>query len=90
MENASFNPFDDASTLEGKWFGMNEIETAEFLKQYPELSKLIEVRIPSSVLDNVGDFVSVDEMIFKHGTVYIQGDRLSEFNEEIQEIIALH
>lgn len=64
-KTGSFRPLADGTTMEGKWFGMRKIETAKFLEEYPDLAKMVEVKIPIDDLEKLGDFTSVDDLVLK-------------------------
>jgi len=73
--------------LQAKQFGLSFEETLSFANKYPDIGAIIEVKVPTDVLNKIGDFSQVDKFIFKNGTVTIHADQLCEFNAIIQEII---
>ena len=70
-----------------KYFGLDFDETLKFADWTPDASAIIEVKIPDSVLKDIGDFTPLDTPIFKHGTVTIPGDQLDIFNKYITDIL---
>jgi hypothetical protein len=73
--------------LQAKQFGLSFEETLKFADKYSDIGAIIEVKVPTSALNKIGDFTQVDKFIFKNGTVTIQADKLGEFNKIIQELI---
>jgi len=73
--------------LQAKQFGLSFEETLKFADKYSDIGAIIEVKVPTSVLNKIGDFTQVDKFIFKNGTVTIQADKLGDFNKIIQELI---
>lgn len=55
-------------------------------EKYSDIGAVIEVKLPTKVLNKLGDFIQIDRFIFKNGTVTIEADKLGEFNKAIQEI----
>ncbi len=93
MTTGSFRPKIDGvgdnqvvASYEGKLFGMNLEETKKFAEFYPDLTNIVEVKIPTNKLDDVGEYLSMDEFIFENGVVHIPGDKLDEFNAAIKYI----
>ncbi|QSX06733.1 hypothetical protein JYG23_04615 [Sedimentibacter sp. zth1] len=84
METGTFNVIPNG--MQAKQFGMSFEETLQFAEKYSDISAIIEVKVPTNMLDKVGDFTQVDGFIFKNGTITIQADKLEEFNNIIQEI----
>lgn len=72
--------------MEAKQFGMSFEETLAFANRYPEYAAIVEVRVPTVLLQEVADFTRVDTFIFNSGTVTIPYSRLTEFNRAIQQI----
>ena len=72
--------------LQAKQFGLSFEETLKFAEKYSDVGAIIEVKVPSNMLNKLADFTQVDKFIFKNGTVTIQADKLDEFNKIIQEI----
>ena len=73
--------------LQAKQFGLSFEETLKFAEKYSDIGAVIEVKLPTDVLNKLGDFTQVDRFIFKNGTVTINADKLGEFNKAIKEII---
>lgn len=73
--------------LQAKQFGLSFEETLKFAEKYSDIGAVIEVKLPTDVLNKLGDFTQVDKFIFKNGTVTINADKLGEFNKAIKEII---
>ena len=72
--------------FEGKQFGLNAEETLKFANWDLSAVAVLEVQLPKSILDSIGDFTSVDRFIFKSGTVTITKDVLDIFNDAIMLI----
>lgn len=61
-------------------------ETLAFADKVPDAAAIIEVEIPQEILDKLADMTPVDTTIFKHGTVTINIDNLTEFNNAIKAL----
>lgn len=85
MKTGEFNVIPNG--LQAKQFGLSFEETLKFADKYSDIGAIIEVKVPTSVLNKIGDFTQVDKFIFKSGTVTIHADKLGEFNKIIQELI---
>jgi hypothetical protein len=84
MKTGEFNVIPNG--LQAKQFGLSYEETLKFAEKYSDIGAVIEVKLPTDVLNKLGDFTQVDRFIFKNGTVTIEADKLGEFNKAIQEI----
>lgn len=84
METGEFSVIPQG--LQAKQFGLSLDQTIQFADKYPDLAAVIEVKLPQSELNRLGDFTQVDKFIFKDGTVTIQVNDLKEFNQAIQSI----
>jgi hypothetical protein len=73
--------------MDTKQFGLTLQETLDFANKYSDIAAIIEIKVPTTGLNLLGDFQHVDPFIFKSGTVTIQLDRLGDFNKIIQSII---
>ncbi|MPM54256.1 hypothetical protein SDC9_101031 [bioreactor metagenome] len=84
FENKQFRTTD--TSLYAKQFGFDFDDTLKYANWSPDAAAIIEVKIPDSVLKDIGDFTPLDTPIFKHGTVTIHGDQLDIFNKYISDI----
>jgi len=74
--------------LHVKHFGLNYEETLAFAEKdfNIDVAAIFEIAVDEGTLKGIGDFTHVDPFIFRSGTVEIRADRLTEFNNAIQEI----
>jgi hypothetical protein len=79
-----------AQALQAKQFGVGLQDTINFAERYSDIAAVLEVKIPKTILDKVGDFTHVDTRIFKNGTISIQPYNLDEFNKYIKEILHIY
>ncbi len=84
METGSFNVIPNG--LQAKQFGLSLDETLKFAEKYSDIGAVIEVKVPSNMLDELADYIQVDKFIFKNGTITIHAEQLEDFNNIIQEI----
>ena len=84
FENRLFRTTD--TSIYAKQFGFDFDETLVYADWAPDAAAIIEVKIPYSVLKDIGDFTPIDTQIFKNGTVTIHGDQLDIFNKYITDI----
>ena len=85
MESKKFSLPPDKST-NVKYFGIDFDETVAFANkiQFIDIVAVVEVGISHDVLLQIGDFTHVDIYLFKKGTVIIQAEYLSDFNNNIK------
>jgi len=74
-------------SLDAKQFGFDLDEVLRFADWDLGAAAILEVRIPTNILNSIGDFTPVDRFIFRSGTVTIHGRDLARFNESILSII---
>lgn len=84
METGTFNVV--PTGMQAKQFGLSFKETMKFAEKYSDIGAIIEVKVPSSMLDDLADYTHVDRFIFKDGTITIDADKLDDFNKIIQDI----
>lgn len=84
METGKFSVIPQG--LQAKQFGLSLEQTINFAEKYPDLAAVIEVKVPKSVADKLGDLTHVDRFIFKDGTLTIHVEDLEEFNKAIQSL----
>jgi len=65
---------------------MNAEDTLKFANWDKSAVAVIEVQVPASVLNQIGDFTQVDVGIFRGGNVTIPGSSLGIFNNSIKGI----
>ena len=70
-------------SAEVKYFGRDFHETLKFADWTPDASAIIEVKIPKSILDEIGNFTPLDSTIFRKGTVMIEPENLDVFNKNM-------
>ena len=79
MQTREFSlPPDKSTTV--KYFGVDYDETLLFANkiQFVDIVAVIEVAISHDILIDIADFTHVDTFLFKHGTVIIQSENLSD------------
>ena len=74
--------------LEAKYFGMNFEETLDFANKVFNIHvvAIVEAVIDEHTLKEIGDFTLVDTTVFKSGTVEIDKNHLTRFNDSVKEI----
>jgi len=88
LDSGKFSKIPQA--LQAKQFGVDLQDTINFAERYSDIAAVLEVKIPKTILDKVGDFTHVDTRIFKNGTISIQPYNLDEFNKYIKEILHIY
>jgi len=72
--------------MAAKQFGLSLEETIAFAERYPDIAAVIEVKVPTYMLNRIADLTRVDGFLFKNGTITIRAENLAEFNRIVQEI----
>ena len=88
LDSGKFSKIPQA--LQAKQFGVDLQDAINFAERYSDIAAVLEVKIPKTILDKVGDFTHVDTRIFKNGTISIQPYNLDEFNKYIKEILHIY
>jgi len=72
-----------------KYFGKSFEDTLRFADMVinRNIVAIIEVEVLHDVVIKIGDFISVDQFLFRHGTVEIWEADLDEFNNAIVRIV---
>jgi len=72
-----------------KYFGKDLGDTLRFADKVinKNIVAVIEVEVLRRVVEEIGDFVSVDPFLFKHGTIEIWEADLNKFNNAIVRIV---
>ena len=72
-----------------KYFGRDIGDTIRFAEKTINNNTVavVEVEVSRDVVERIGDFVSVDPFLFKHGTVEIWESDLDEFNDAVINIV---
>ncbi len=65
MKTGEFNVIPNG--LQAKQFGLSFEETLKFADKYSDIGAIIEVKVPTDVLNKIGDFTQVHKFIFKSG-----------------------
>ena len=70
-----------------KYFGKDLGDTLRFADKVinKNIVAVLEVEVLKLVVDKIGEFISVDPFIFKHGTVEIWEANLEDFNNAIEQ-----